>query len=46
MKFFVEVFGWDAIFSKIVTTVFLVMFSYFSQKHFTFKLEDGTELID
>ncbi len=46
MKFFVEVFMWNAIFSKIVTTVFLVIFSYFSQKHFTFKLEDGTELID
>jgi putative flippase GtrA len=46
MKFFVEVFMWNAIFSKVVTTIFLVAFSYFSQKHFTFKLEDGTELID
>jgi putative flippase GtrA len=46
MKFFVEVVGWDAKFSKVITTVFLVAFSYFSQKHFTFKLDDGTELID
>ncbi|MFY7965286.1 MAG: GtrA family protein [Chitinophagaceae bacterium] len=46
MKFFVEVFVWNAIFSKFITTIFLVIFSYFSQKHFTFKLEDGTELID
>lgn len=46
MKFFVEVLRWDAKFSKIITTLFLVLFSYFSQKHFTFKLEDGTELID
>lgn len=46
MKFFVEVLKWDAKFSKLVTTVFVVAFSYLSQKHFTFKLEDGTELID
>ena len=46
MKFFVEVLGWDAKFSKLITTLFLVAFSYFSQKHFTFKLNDGTELID
>jgi len=46
MKFFVEVLRWDAKFSKVVTTLFLVLFSYFSQKHFTFKLDDGTELID
>lgn len=46
MKFFVEVLKWDAKFSKLVTTIFLVVFSYLSQKHFTFKLDDGTELID
>ena len=46
MKFFVEVLRWGAKFSKVVTTLFLVLFSYFSQKHFTFKLDDGTELID
>jgi putative flippase GtrA len=46
MKFFVEVLKWDAKFSKLVTTMFIVLFSYFSQKHFTFKLDDGTELID
>ena len=46
MKFFVEFLKWNQNFSKIVTTVFLVLFSYVSQKHFTFKLKDGTELID
>ena len=46
MKFFVEVLKWDAKFSKLVTTMFIVLFSYFSQKYFTFKLDDGTELID
>ena len=46
MKFFVEVVRWDAKFAKVITTGFLIIFSYFSQKHFTFKLEDGTELID
>lgn len=46
MKFFVEFFNWDHNLSKIVTTVFVVLFSYLAQKHFTFKLKDGTELID
>ncbi len=46
MKFFVEFFKWNANFSKVITTVFVVLFSYLAQKHFTFKLKDGTELID
>lgn len=37
LKLFVEVFGWYPTFSKIVTTVFVVAFSYISQKNFTFK---------
>lgn len=37
LKLFVEVFGWYPTISKIVTTVFVVAFSYFSQKYFTFK---------
>ncbi len=46
MKFFVEVVRWDAKFAKVVTTFFLIIFSYFSQKYFTFKPEDGTNEID
>ena len=46
MKFFVEVVRWDAKFAKVVTTFFLIIFSYFSQKYFTFKSEDGTNEID
>lgn len=46
MKFFVETLNWDAKLSKLITMVFVVLFSYLAQKHFTFKLDDGTELID
>ena len=46
MKFFVEVVRWDAKFAKVVTTFFLIIFSYFSQKYFTFKPEDGVNEID
>lgn len=44
LKLFVEVFGWDAVVSKLITTIFVVLFSYFSQKYFTFKGEE-TETI-
>lgn len=37
LKIFVETFGMAATLAKICTTVFVVAFSYFSQKHFTFK---------
>ncbi len=37
LKIFVETFGMYATLAKIFTTVFVVAFSYFSQKHFTFK---------
>lgn len=37
LKLFVDVLGWYPTPSKLVTTVFVVMFSYFSQKNFTFK---------
>ena len=37
LKVFVETFGMFATLAKICTTVFVVAFSYFSQKHFTFK---------
>jgi len=39
LKLFVEVFGWYPTFSKIVTTVIAIVFSYTAQKYFTFKTE-------
>lgn len=38
LKLFVEVFGWWPLPAKIATTFFVVMFSYFSQKKFAFKV--------
>lgn len=38
LKLLVEKFGWWPLPSKIVTTMIVVMFSYFSQKHFTFRV--------
>jgi putative flippase GtrA len=37
LKLFVEVFGWYPTPSKLATTVFVVAFSYYMQKSFTFK---------
>jgi putative flippase GtrA len=37
LKLFVEYFGWYATFSKGVTTVIVVMYSYLSQRYFSFK---------
>lgn len=37
LKFFIEYLGWYATPSKIATTFFVVIFSYTSQKNFTFK---------
>jgi putative flippase GtrA len=37
LKLFVDLFHWYPTPSKILTTVFVVAFSYFSQKNFTFK---------
>lgn len=37
LKLFVDVFGWYPTPSKIVTTFFVVIFSYLSQKNYTFK---------
>jgi len=38
LKLFVEKLGWWPLPSKIITTGLVVLFSYFSQKHFTFKV--------
>lgn len=37
LKLFVDYFGWPATPAKVVTTFFVVIFSYTSQKNFTFK---------
>jgi putative flippase GtrA len=44
LKLFVEVCGWYATPSKLATTVFVVAFSYYMQKYFTFKaVEAGVD---
>lgn len=37
LKFFVEYVGLEAVTAKIFTTIFVVLFSYVSQRHFSFK---------
>jgi len=37
MKIFVDYCGWYPTFSKTVTTLIVVVYSYFSQKYFTFR---------
>ena len=37
LKLFVDVFGWYPTPSKLLTTVFVVSFSYLTQKNYTFK---------
>ena len=37
LKLFVEYFGWYATFSKGITTVIVVLYSYISQRYFSFK---------
>lgn len=43
LKFFVEYCGWFATFSKIVTTLLVIIYSYMAQRYFTFKT--GKKLI-
>jgi putative flippase GtrA len=38
LKLFVDLLYWNAIFSQCLTTVVVVMISYLSQKHFSFKV--------
>lgn len=42
LKLFVEYFGWYPTLAKIVTTCIVVVYSYFSQKYFTFKTKVST----
>jgi putative flippase GtrA len=41
LKLFVDVFKWYPTPSKALTTFFVVIFSYLSQKNFTFKSASG-----
>lgn len=42
LKLFVEYCGWYPTLSKIVTTIIVVIYSYFSQKYFTFRTNVST----
>lgn len=42
LKLFVEYFGWYPTLAKIITTGIIVIYSYFSQKYFTFKTKIST----
>lgn len=44
LKFFVEVCGLYPTFAKIVTTGVVVIYSYFSQKYFTFKTQNKLQI--
>ncbi|MFN8243778.1 MAG: GtrA family protein [Ferruginibacter sp.] len=43
LKLFVEVLHMDAIISQLITTCIVVLISYLSQKHFSFKVKAGQE---
>ncbi len=43
LKLFVEAWNWDAILSQVLTALVVIAISYFTQRHFTFKMKrDGT----
>ncbi len=42
LKLFVESFGWYATPSKMLTTMLVAVFSYISQRNFTFKVKSAT----
>jgi putative flippase GtrA len=41
LKLFVDVLHWDAIASQLLTTCIVVVVSYLSQKHFSFKVKQA-----
>lgn len=41
LKLFVEVLGMNALLSQLITTCIVILISYLSQKHFTFKVKAG-----
>lgn len=42
LKIFVEYFGWYPTLSKMLNTVIVIVFNYFSQRHFSFKVQKPT----
>jgi putative flippase GtrA len=40
LKLFIEQFNWWPIFAKIITSIILIAFSYFTQKNFSFRAAD------
>jgi putative flippase GtrA len=44
LKIFVEKFGWYPTPSQLITTGIVILFNYFSQRHFSFKSEKGAAL--
>ncbi len=46
LKLFVEQWHWNAMFSQVLTISFIILFSYVSQKHFTFRSNKPGEKID
>lgn len=46
LKLFVEMFGWYPTPSKIVTTAIVAVFSYVSQRNFTFKVKPDTAVVE
>jgi putative flippase GtrA len=42
LKLLVEIFHWDAMLSQVLTTCLVITISYFTQRHFTFRVKkDG-----
>lgn len=45
LKIFVDAFGWFPTPSMMVTAVIVILFSYFTQRHFSFKTEKAGKII-
>lgn len=41
LKLFIEYFGWWPTFSKVITSVIVITFSYFTQRHYSFKISNA-----
>jgi len=44
LKIQVEVFGWYPTLAKLLNTIIVILFNYFSQHHFSFRVRKETEL--
>lgn len=45
LKVFVEIFHWYPTVSKLINTVIVILFNYFSQRHFSFKTARPSETV-